>query len=52
MIKDWLGIVDLDPPSWNAFDDVEGWWTTTALAHDGQRKAIASLLMVVTWELW
>jgi hypothetical protein len=35
-----------------AFDDVENWWTNIALAHGSQRKGIASLLMLVTWELW
>jgi hypothetical protein len=35
MIRDWLGLVDFDPTSWSAFDDVEEWWTTIALAHDG-----------------
>jgi hypothetical protein len=31
---------------------VEEWWTAIALAHDGQRKTMASLLMLVTWGLW
>jgi hypothetical protein len=52
MIRYWLGLVDFDPTSWSPFDDVEEWWTTIALAHEGRRKAMASLLMLVTWELW
>jgi hypothetical protein len=48
LIKDSLGLVDLDPPSWNACDDVEAWWTTIILAHEGRRKALVSLLMLAT----
>jgi hypothetical protein len=52
MVKDWLGLVDFDRSSWNHFEDVEVWWTTTAFVHGGRRKSVASLLMLVTWELW
>jgi hypothetical protein len=51
MAKDWLGLVDFDPASWAAYDDVEDWRTTITFAHDSWRKSIASLLMLVTWEL-
>jgi hypothetical protein len=52
LVKDWLGIVDFEPHSWLAYDEVEDWWTSIAFAHDGRRKSIATLLMLVTWELW
>jgi hypothetical protein len=48
LVKDWLGIVDFEPHSWLAYDEVEDWWTSVAFAHDGRRKSIASLLMHVT----
>jgi hypothetical protein len=34
MIKDWLGLVDFDPNSWNNFEEVEGWWTTIVLSME------------------
>jgi hypothetical protein len=52
MVKDWLGLVDFEPNSWNNFEEVEDWWTTIVFAHGGRRKSVASLLMLVTWELW
>jgi hypothetical protein len=51
MVKDWL-VVDFEPNSWNDFKEAEHWWTTIAFAHGGRRKSVASLLMLVTWELW
>ena len=52
MIAAWLHLHNFDPPSWTAFTNVEVWWTSTVLSHRGRRKAMASLLMLVSWELW
>jgi hypothetical protein len=52
MIRDWLHIQDFAPASWHAFDSVEHWWTSMVLTHGGRRKAMASLLMLVAWEIW
>jgi hypothetical protein len=49
IIKDWLGLVEFDPTTWINFNDVEDWWTTVDLAHEVRKKALASLLMLVTW---
>jgi hypothetical protein len=52
MVKDWLQIHDFDPSSWDEFDNVEIWWTSVALAHDGRRKAMGTILILVAWEIW
>ena len=52
MIKDWLHLHNFYPHSWHYFEDVETWWTTIGLAHGGRRKAMTSLIMLVTWKLW
>jgi hypothetical protein len=52
MVKDWLHIHDFHPSSWDEFDNVELWWTSTVLAHGGRKKAMATLFMLVAWELW
>jgi hypothetical protein len=52
MLRDWLHIHDFDPSSWSEFDSVECWWTSMVFAHGGTRKAMASLVMLVTWHIW
>ena len=52
MVKDWTQLQDFDTSSWNYFEAVEEWWTSIVLAHDSRRKAMASLVMLVTWETW
>jgi hypothetical protein len=52
MIQGWLHIHDFDPSSWSGFGSVELWWTSIAFAHAGRRKAMATLLMLVSWEIW
>jgi hypothetical protein len=52
MVKDWLHIHDFDPSSWDGLDNVEFCWTSVVLAHGGRKKAMATLFMLVTWELW
>jgi hypothetical protein len=41
MIKDRLGLHNLDPSAWLTFDDIEAWWS-----------GLASLSILVFWELW
>jgi hypothetical protein len=52
MVKDWLHIHDFDPSSWGGFDNVKLWWSSIVLAHGGTRKAMATLFMLVAWEIW
>jgi hypothetical protein len=52
MVKDWLQIHDFDPSHWDEFDNIEIWWTYVALAHDGRRKAMGAILILVAWEIW
>jgi hypothetical protein len=52
MVKDWFQLQDFHPDAWQGFQDVKAWWF--AIVHDGlgRRKAMASLTMLVVWELW
>ena len=52
MIKNWLNVGDFNPPDWVAFNNVHSWWEHLAIANGRRRKAIPSLLMLVTWEIW
>jgi hypothetical protein len=37
---------------WVAFQAVESWWLQIVHAHFGRRKAMATLTILVSWELW
>ena len=52
MVKAWLGLEDFVPADWGTFEDVQSWWSHLLLAHPARRKALASLLMLVSWEIW
>jgi hypothetical protein len=51
-VKDWLGLHDFEPSEWDNFEDVKTWWLHIVHAHPGRRKAVATLVMLVSWELW
>jgi hypothetical protein len=52
MVKAWLGLHSFDPASWMTFNDINSWWLHIVHDHPRRRKAIASLVMLVSWELW
>ena len=51
-ILSWSGFHGIYPSQWTNFDDVKEWWSHIALGTDRARKAMAFLLMLVTWEIW
>ena len=52
MVKEWLGLHDFSPAEWHTFNDARSWWDHILHAHPGRKKALASLLMLVSWEIW
>ncbi|PNT61102.1 hypothetical protein BRADI_5g10411v3 [Brachypodium distachyon] len=52
MIKDWMELTEIEPTTWVHIRSVEQWWTSIILAHGHRKMAIASLAMLVAWELW
>jgi hypothetical protein len=52
MIKNWLDLPIFNPTDWGASHDVESWWLHIVHAHPGKRKAVACLIMLVSWALW
>ena len=52
MVKDWLHLSWLDVSSWDNFNCVQDWWTHMTVNDSARRKAIASLTMLISWELW
>ena len=51
-MKDWLGLHDIDPSEWHTFQSVLDWWVATINKRGPHRKALASLAMLVSWEIW
>ena len=52
MVKGWLDIPWLDTSSWGNFNGVPEWWAHMTLNGSSRRKAVASLTMMISWELW
>jgi hypothetical protein len=47
-LKDWLGLYEMEPMDWQAFK----WWVQAVHKKGQFRKAMASLAMLVSWEIW
>ena len=51
-IISWLGLSSIDTSRWASFVSVKEWWDSIIFANGTARKSLASLLMLVTWEIW
>jgi hypothetical protein len=51
-IKDWLGLVDVEPDRWIEAATVHEWWTCFVQKDGQSRRAMSSLAMLVSWEVW
>jgi hypothetical protein len=52
VLKDWLGLADLDTSIWSNFDTLHDWWCAISGAHTTRWKGLISLLLLTAWELW
>ena len=51
-VKVWLGIHDIQPVDWNAVATMKDWWTNIINAKGQNSKALVSLVMLISWEIW
>jgi hypothetical protein len=51
IVKTWLGLHDVDPSLWHFRRSVEEWWVEEIHKHAQGRKSMASLAMLVSWEI-
>jgi hypothetical protein len=51
-VKQWLDLQDVDLSSWNARRTVKEWWTEAIHKQGLSKKAMASLGMLISWEIW
>lgn len=52
LIIDKLGLVPLDPYTWHLEESVIAWWDRRTDASNPDKKAFASLTMLVSWTVW
>ena len=51
-LKTWLGLHDIYPNEWLGIPTVKDWWTDVIHKRGASRKVMASLAMLVSWEIW
>ena len=52
VVKSWLGMHDIFPSDWRIIPTVKDWWEEVIHGVSQHGKALASLAMLVSWELW
>jgi hypothetical protein len=50
--KQWLDLQAVDPSSWNSWRGVKEWWTEAIHKQGPSKKAMASLIILISWEIW
>jgi hypothetical protein len=51
-IKEWLGLIDVNPERWYEAPTVHEWWRCFVQNNGQSKKAMPSLAMLVSWEVW
>lgn len=51
-VKEWLGLGALEIHQWQAERSIKHWWTNMSKPNTANRKAMASLTMLVGWAIW
>ena len=52
MVKAWLGLGALEMNRWGTERNIKCWWTSMSKPNTTNRKAMASLTMLVCWVIW
>jgi hypothetical protein len=52
VIKDWPGLHDVYPSDWSDVTSVKEWWSHNATKKTQSRRPLASLMLLISWELW
>jgi hypothetical protein len=50
-VKNWLSLNDVDPTSWHGMRNVKEWWSEAVHKQGQSRKAMATLSLLVPWEV-
>jgi hypothetical protein len=52
MVRSWIGISSIHTDEWATFTTIEEWWLSMACKASTNRKALASITMLVSWTIW
>ena len=52
MLIDKYGLAHLDPSDWHLEDSLLSWWDKRTNSSISDRRAMASLTMLVSWTIW
>ncbi|KAF7098048.1 hypothetical protein CFC21_099817 [Triticum aestivum] len=47
-----MGLTNVDIADWSSFDNVKDWWHHMVGVNANVRKGLASVVMLVSWEIW
>jgi hypothetical protein len=50
--KTWFGLNDVDTNTWHTICSVKEWWIDGVHKHGQLKKAMVSLAMLISWEIW
>lgn len=51
-MADWVGCAPLRPLYWPVCHDIEEWWRIVCYSGHLPRRATASMVILITWEIW
>jgi hypothetical protein len=51
-VKEWLGIHDINPSDWHSSPSLRALWADVIHRRIPTGKAVASLAMLISWEIW
>ena len=51
-LKNWLGLHDVTPEGWHVHNTIEDWCSQVIHKRWPYRKAPASIVMLISWEVW
>ena len=51
-MAEWMAQPTMRPQEWQPSDNASQWWLNTATTPSVPRKAMATIAMLITWEIW
>ena len=52
MVIAWLGLSAINTSQWHSFSSMKDWWNSVIYTNGTRRKSMASLIMLICWEVW
>ena len=52
LAAEWIGYPELNPNRWRPRDNALSWWLNISTTAAVPKKAVRSLAMLISWEVW